>query len=65
MVFCNADLCHSIDGIQVLLTILDCRRLKGIYEDVWNVLNDGLTSSAGIERSLLPGVPVGESEKGR
>jgi len=54
--------------VQILLTILDCRRLTGLHENVGNVVNNGLASFAkvsnGIDRALFPGIPVGECENG-
>ena len=63
--FGHADLCN---GIQILLTILDCMRLTRLHENVRSVVDDGLASFAkvsnGIDRALFPGVSVGESDNG-
>ena len=61
--FGDADFCHSINGIQILFTILDCKGLTGLCENVGNVVNDSLASvtkvSDDISCTLFPGVPVG------
>ena len=48
----NADLRHAIDGIDILLTILDRRRLTVLYEDVWNVVYVGLASFAKVSNGI-------------
>ena len=64
----SVELGDLMGDIQILLTILDCRRLTGLHENVGNVVNDGLVSFAkvsnGIDRALFLGEPVGERENG-
>jgi len=67
--FSNTALCHSIDGIHIMLSILNCSRLTLFKQYVWNAIYDDLANFAkravnammALTASFSPGLSVSES----